>query len=165
MRRRKGPGITYDIVIALMGVVSFLFAYIGISMANLVFHLGLKPDAINVVSVGIFILISWYGLGIIINHRAVGPMGAVKRHFSIVANGDYYLKFKLRRGDDLKYISGHLNNMTARLMRAELSSIKRLEKIKSELQNILQNSNNNSEKLHQGLGEFLTSFKKVNNLK
>jgi len=135
--KRKGLGIGYDIIVSLMGVISFLFSYVGISLISIVFGLNLSPEAINVVSVGIFILISWYGLGIIINHRTMGPMGAVKRHFSIVANGDYYLKFRLRRGDDLKYVTDFLNNMTEALMQQEEKSIDRLNALKSDLEFLL----------------------------
>jgi signal transduction histidine kinase len=139
-RKRKGLGLGYDIIVSLMGVVSFLFSYVGISLVSIVFELNLSPEAINVVSVGIFILISWYGLGIIINHRTMGPMGAVKRHFSIVANGDYYLKFSLRKGDDLKYVTDFLNNMTESLIQSEQDSINRLSSLKKEMEDTMESA-------------------------
>lgn len=142
-----------------MGVISFLFSYIGISIASLMFNLQFSPDAINVMSVGIFILITWYGLGIIINHRAMGPMGAVKRHFSIVANGDYYLKFKLRMGDDLKYISEVLNNMTGKLMSYESASIERLEKTKTQLEAISRKGEDSPSDISEDLQAFINKLK------
>ena len=97
----------------------------------------------------------WYGLGIIINHRAMGPMGAVKRHFSIVANGDYYVAFKLRKGDDLSHISEHVNGMTKSLSRYESRSIDRLQKVKSKLTELHEKCEDTSVNISTEVGHFV----------
>ena len=163
-QKRKGLGFIYDIIVAIMGIISFLFSYIGISMINLVFSIGLSNDAINVIAVGIFILISWYGLGIIINHRTMGPMGAVKRHFSIVANGDYYLQFQLRRGDDLKYVCDILNKMTQTLIDLETKSIIRLKNIQDEIEIMKSNNSPSSPDIENQLSGLLEKLDNKNKI-
>jgi len=75
---------------------------------NLFLLIGLPPIVI--------LLFIW---GATLTHRMIGPLERLENDLLKISKGDYFVRLKLRKNDDLKPIAEVLNNIIAKLKKCD----------------------------------------------
>ncbi len=75
---------------------------------NLFLLIGLPPIVI--------LLFIW---GVTLTHRMIGPLERLENDLLKISKGDYSVRLKLRKNDDLKPIAEVLNNITVKLKKCD----------------------------------------------
>ena len=71
---------------------------------NLILLIGMPP---------IVLLLLWWG--VILTHKLIGPLERLEEDLRKISNGDYSMRVKIRKDDDLKPIADVINNIVEKL--------------------------------------------------
>ncbi|MCS7151661.1 MAG: methyl-accepting chemotaxis protein [Endomicrobia bacterium] len=134
---------------------------------------GLEVEAVTklvfrtVVYVCIIFVVLIVTLGIFVLHRIAGPLYVFDKMFNLLSDGDLTIYLKLRKGDELQELAASFQNMVDKLRMYVKSDKEKVEKIKFELQQLVNNYNKLSQqelleklnKIRDMLSELYKNFK------
>jgi methyl-accepting chemotaxis protein len=88
--------------------------------------------AIAAASILNFALVAW--MGILITHRIAGPMFSLVRQIRKLQTGNFHGEFRIRTGDDLKYLVRNFNDLLDFLVRLTQQDRERLDVIVAKVE-------------------------------
>lgn len=87
-----------------------------------------------------FLLVSILGIteALLLSHKIAGPLVRIKRYLDMISQGDLTLRLRLPRDDELRPVSGLINDITERLGSRVYECKKSSERLSTVLSNLKQ---------------------------